>query len=86
MLAAASKPSAAGSPLDRPLTLESGEFLHSREFLRRYEYMPQAKKAELIEGVVSMGSPLSVRYAKPDNQYLNYGRIRRMESQRGNPQ
>jgi Uma2 family endonuclease len=67
MLAAASKPSAAGSPPNRPLPLESGELLHSREFLRRYEHMPQVKKAELIEGVVYMGSPVSVRHAKPDN-------------------
>ena len=28
------------------------EFMHSREFLRRYERLPQVKKAELIEGVV----------------------------------
>ena len=86
MLAVANKPSAAGSSPSRPLPLESGEFMHSREFLRRYERLPQVKKAELIEGVVYRGSPVSVRYAKPDNQYLNYGRIRRMESQRGNPQ
>jgi hypothetical protein len=26
--------------------------MHSREFLRRYERLPQVKKAELIEGVV----------------------------------
>ena len=49
-----------------PLALESGEFMHSREFLRRYERMPRVKKAELIEGVVYMGSPVSVRHAKPD--------------------
>jgi Uma2 family endonuclease len=29
--------------------------------------MPQVKKAELIEGVVYLGSPVSVRHAKPDN-------------------
>ena len=40
--------------------------LRSREFLRRYEQMPQVKKAELIEGVVYMGCPVSVRHAKPD--------------------
>src|SRR5664279_1336577 len=65
-LAVASKPSAAGSSPSRPLPLESGEFMHSREFLRRYERMPQVKKAELIEGIVYMGSPVSVRHAKPD--------------------
>jgi hypothetical protein len=26
--------------------------MHSREFVRRYEGMPQVKKAELIEGIV----------------------------------
>jgi Uma2 family endonuclease len=52
---------------DTCLPLESGQFLHSREFLRRYERMPQVKKAELIEGVVYMGSPVSVHHAKPDN-------------------
>ena len=66
MLAVANKPSAAASSPSRPLPLESGEFMHSREFLRRYERMPQVKKAELIEGVVYMGSPVSVRHAKPD--------------------
>jgi hypothetical protein len=56
MLAVANKPSAAGSSPSRPLPLESGEFMHSREFLRRYERLPQVKKAELIEGVVYMDS------------------------------
>ena len=64
--AAPSKPSAAGSSPSRPLPLENGEFMHSSEFLRRYERMPQVRKAELIEGVVYMGSPVSVRHAKPD--------------------
>ena len=66
MLAVAGKPNAAGSSPSGPLPLESGEFMHSREFLRRYERLPQVKKAELIEGVVYMGSPVSVRHAKPD--------------------
>ena len=66
MLAAASKPSAAGSSPSRPLPLESGEWMHSCEFLRRYEHMSQVKKAELIEGVVSLGSPVSVRHSKAD--------------------
>jgi Uma2 family endonuclease len=46
--------------------LENGEFMHSSEFLRRYERMPQVKKAELIEGVVYMGSPVSTNHAIPD--------------------
>ena len=66
MLAVESQSSAAGSSPSRPLPLENGEFMHSREFLRRYERLPQVKKAELIEGVVYTGSPVSVRHAKPD--------------------
>jgi len=66
MLAVAGKPCAAGNSATRPLPLESGEFMHSIEFLRRYQSMPQVKKAELIEGVVYMGSPVSIRHAKPD--------------------
>ncbi|HXP60992.1 MAG TPA: Uma2 family endonuclease [Dongiaceae bacterium] len=66
MLAVESKPGAAGNTASRLLPLENGELMHSREFLRRYEQMPQVKKAELIEGVVYMGSPVSVRHAEPD--------------------
>ena len=44
--------SAAGGSLSRPMPLESGQSMHSREFLRRYERLPQVKKAELIEGIV----------------------------------
>jgi Uma2 family endonuclease len=40
--------------------------LHSREFLSRYDRMPQVKKAELVEGVVYMGSPVSANHAIPD--------------------
>jgi Uma2 family endonuclease len=57
---------AVGNALNRPLPLEKGEFLHSREFLRRDERMPQVKKAELVEGVVYLGSPVSTRHSKPD--------------------
>jgi Uma2 family endonuclease len=38
--------------------LENGDCLTAAEFLRRYEGMPHVKKAELIEGVVYMGSPV----------------------------
>src|SRR5207244_12524851 len=41
--------------------LENGERLTAPEFMRRYEAMPEVKKAELIEGIVYMPSP--VRYA-----------------------
>src|SRR5438067_12483136 len=39
--------------------LVAGDFLSREEFLRRWEAMPQLKRAELIRGVVYMPSPLS---------------------------
>src|SRR5262245_17072020 len=41
--------------------LENGEHLRADEFLRRYEAMPELKKAELIQGIVYMGSPVRAR-------------------------
>lgn len=41
--------------------LESGDRLTRKEFERRYEAMPEVKNAELIEGVVYMGSPVRAR-------------------------
>ena len=38
--------------------LENGDLLTRAEFERRYEAMPWLKKAELVEGVVYMGSPV----------------------------
>jgi hypothetical protein len=38
--------------------LEAGDHLTRREFHRRYEAMPNLKKAELIEGVVYISSPV----------------------------
>lgn len=49
-----------------PLELQNGDHLRSQEFLRRYEGMPEIKKAELIEGVVYMGSPVSANHGEPD--------------------
>lgn len=40
------------------LPLESGDRLTCQEFERRYEAMPNIKKAELVEGVVYMASPV----------------------------
>ena len=45
----------------RPFPLENGDRLTRREFERRYAVRPDIKKAELIEGVVHMPSP--VRFA-----------------------
>jgi Uma2 family endonuclease len=48
--------------------LENGECLTAPEFLRRFEAMPKLKKAELIEGIVYMPSPVrSDAHAEPDN-------------------
>jgi Uma2 family endonuclease len=66
MLAVETKPVASWKPSPRLPGLENGEWMHSSEFLSRYERMPLVKKAELIEGVVYMGSPVSVRHAAPD--------------------
>ncbi|MDZ7962737.1 MAG: Uma2 family endonuclease [Aulosira sp. DedQUE10] len=46
--------------------LESGDRLSRYEFERRYQAMPKYKKAELIEGVVYLASPLGFeRHAEP---------------------
>ena len=46
--------------------LEPGASLLASEFMRRYEAMPEAKKAELIDGTVFMGSPVSEFHSGPD--------------------
>jgi Uma2 family endonuclease len=46
--------------------LENGDMLPLTEFIRRYEDMPGVKKAQLIEGVVHMPSPVRVTHAEPD--------------------
>jgi hypothetical protein len=45
--------------------LENGDHLTRAEFERRYDAMPHLKKAELIEGVVYMPSPISNEHAEP---------------------
>jgi hypothetical protein len=47
--------------------LESGDSLGGVEFLRRYEAMPDVKKAELIEGTVFMPSPVRLAHSAPDS-------------------
>ena len=67
MIATAPKPERRVSANGRPESLENGDCLTAPEFLRRYEAMPEVKKAELIEGIVYLGSP--VRYSlhgRPD--------------------
>lgn len=47
----------------RPPTLETGDRLSRDEFERRYTLMPEVKKAELVEGIVYMRSPVSYGHA-----------------------
>ncbi len=61
-----------GAPVSAPPRglppLESGDHLGAFEFLRRYEAMPEVQKAELINGIVFMASPVRTdRHAEPDN-------------------
>ena len=50
-----------------PPPLENGDSLTLTEFLRRYETMHDCKKAELIEGITHMPSPVRIdQHAKPD--------------------
>jgi Uma2 family endonuclease len=50
-----------------PQPLENGESLHASEFLRRYEVMPELTKAELIQGIVYIMSPVCLDHGEPDN-------------------
>lgn len=51
--------------------LESGDRLTRHEFERRYHAMPDTKKAELIEGVVYVASPLRFRsHGKPHGDLI----------------
>ncbi len=43
------------------LPLENGDKLTRQEFERRYHAMPRLKKAELIEGIVYVASPLRIK-------------------------
>ena len=57
----------AASLVGRIPPLENGDRLTRPEFERRYEAMPHLKKAELIEGVVYVPSP--VRYEGHGRQH-----------------
>jgi Uma2 family endonuclease len=53
--------------------LENGDRLTRLEFERRYDAMPHIKKAELIEGVVYMPSPVRVKsHGKPHGQIMTW--------------
>ena len=51
------------SPRGRP-PLESGDRLSRAEFHRRYSLYPEIKKAELVEGVVIVGSPVYAHHSE----------------------
>lgn len=53
-------PTATISPKLPISPLENGDKLTRQEFERRYHAMPNLKKAELIEGIVYMASPLRI--------------------------
>lgn len=53
--------------------LENGDRLTRPEFERRYHAMPELKKAELIEGVVYMGSPVRFEpHAEPHSNIIGW--------------
>ncbi|MEK7831854.1 MAG: hypothetical protein AAB401_12250, partial [Acidobacteriota bacterium] len=56
----------------RPV-LEHGDRLTLAEFEKRYEAMPELKKAELIEGVVYMPSPVRhKRHGRPNGDFVGW--------------
>jgi Uma2 family endonuclease len=53
--------------------LENGDRLTRREFERRYNAMPEIRKAELVEGIVYMASALRFRpHAKPHGYLMTW--------------
>jgi Uma2 family endonuclease len=52
--------------------LHAGDHLTRAEFERRYEAMPHVKKAELIEGIVYMPSPVSIPHSKTHADILTW--------------
>lgn len=50
--------------------LENGDKLTRKEFERRYHAMPNLKKAELIEGVVYVASPLRIKSHGEPHAYI----------------
>ncbi|MFM7449148.1 MAG: Uma2 family endonuclease [Leptolyngbyaceae cyanobacterium] len=59
------------STLNTTILLESGDRLTRKEFERRYQAMPDVKKAELIEGVAYVASPLRYnQHGKPHSKII----------------
>ncbi|MDI6794630.1 MAG: Uma2 family endonuclease [bacterium] len=55
-----------------PMPLQNGDHLTREEFERRYEAMPHIKKAELVEGVVYMPSPVSNTHSWAHGQVMGW--------------
>lgn len=59
------------TPLDPAPRLENGDHLTRAEFERRYDAMPNLKKAELIKGVVYMSPPVRhKKHSRPNGNVL----------------
>ena len=54
------------------LPLENGDRLSRVEFERRYQAMPELKKAELIEGRVYMASPVRIIHGQPHAHIMTW--------------
>jgi Putative restriction endonuclease len=52
--------------------LRAGDRLTLEEFIRRWETMPDLKKAELIDGIVYMPSPVSRAHAESDGLFVGW--------------
>ncbi|QLL29196.1 Uma2 family endonuclease [Thermosynechococcus sichuanensis E542] len=52
--------------------LENGDRLTRDEFERRYAALPHLKKAELIEGVVFMGSPVGIEHSRSHGSIMGW--------------
>ena len=61
-----SQPSLKAFEISKIPPLVAGDRLTRDEFERRYETMPDVKKAELIEGVVYMPSPVTISHGISD--------------------
>ncbi len=74
MVAVLDKPRQAMQTVEAPrrLPLENGDRLTRAEFERSYDAMPNLRKAELIEGVVQMPSPIRVEHMEADLVVLTW--------------
>jgi len=55
-----------------PVPLESGDHLSRAEFHRRYLARPEIKRAELIEGVVYVSSPVGADHGLPHASVMGW--------------